>query len=151
MRASHAQLLKQHCDPDLHDFSDDSAEPLTGADALVLLTCWSGAYQSSLLLLRAPRNAPGQAQLAVLPPAPGAPKPDPDDDPAVLAEADYSPKDATLSTSAKGRGMADCGVAAQWVFDGRSFQPSSYDYQERCSGAPGDWLPLYRTRVEKAR
>ncbi|MEO7128482.1 MAG: DUF1176 domain-containing protein, partial [Rhodoferax sp.] len=109
VRASHGALLKQHCDPDLNDFSADSAEPLTGADALVLLTCWSGAYQSSLLVLRAPRHAPAKAELAVLPLPPGAPKPDPDDDPAVLAEADYSPKDGTLSTSAKGRGMADCG------------------------------------------
>lgn len=151
VRVSHAALLKQQCDPDLSDFSADSAEPLTGTDALVLLTCWSGAYQSSLLVLRAPRNAPAKAVLAVLPLPPGAPKPDPDDDPAVLTEADYSPKDGTLSTSAKGRGLADCGFAAQWVFDGRGFQPSSFDYQDRCSGAPGDWLPLYRTRVEKAR
>ncbi|TAL65934.1 MAG: DUF1176 domain-containing protein [Burkholderiaceae bacterium] len=151
VRASHAALLKQHCDPDLQDFSDDSAQPLTGIDALVLLTCWGGAYQASVLVLRAPRNAPAQATLAALPPPPGAPKPDADDDPAVLTEADYSPQDATLSTSAKGRGLADCGVAAQWVFDGRGFEPSSYDYQDRCSGAPGDWLPLYRTQVEKAR
>lgn len=151
VRVSHAALLKQHCDPDLSDFSDDSAEPLTGTDALVLLTCWGGAYQSSLLVLRAPRNAPAQAKLAALPLPPGAPKPDPDDDPAVLSEADYSPADATLSTSAKGRGLADCGLSAQWVFDGRGFEPSSYDYQDRCSGAPGDWLPLYRTQVEKAR
>ena len=151
VRETHAALLKQHCDPDLSDFSGDTAEPLTASDALVLLTCWSGAYQSSLLVLRAPRHAPAQAELAVLPPPPGAPKPDPDDDPTVLTEADYSPKDGTLSTSAKGRGLADCGVAAQWVFDGRGFQPSSFDYQDRCSGEPGDWLPLYRTHIEKAR
>ena len=151
VRVSHAALLKQHCDPDLSDFSGDSAEPLTAADALVLLTCWSGAYQASLLVLRAPRHAPATAQLAVLPLAPGAPRPDPDDDPAVLVEADYSPENARLTSSAKGRGLADCGVAAEWVFDGRGFRPSSYDYQDRCSGAPGDWLPLYRTRIEKAR
>lgn len=151
VRMSHAALLKQHCDPDLSDFSDDSAEPLTATDALVLLTCWSGAYQSSELVLRAPRSAPAQAQLVALQPPPGAPKSDPDDDPAVLTEADYSPADATLSTSAKGRGLADCGVAAQWVFDGKGFEPSRYDYQDRCSGEPGDWLPLYRTQVVKAR
>ncbi len=151
VRETHAALLKQHCDPDLRDFSADSAEPLTATDALVLLTCWGGAYQSSLLVLRAPRHAPAKAALVVLPLAPGAPKPDPDDDPAVLSEADYLPKDGMLTSSAKGRGLADCGVAAEWVFDGRGFQPSSYDYQGRCSGAPGDWLALYRTRVEKAR
>lgn len=151
VRMSHAALLEQHCDPDLRDFSGDAAEPLTADDALVLLTCWSGAYQSSLLVLRAPRHAPAKAELVILPAPPGTPKPDPDDDAAMLTEAGYSPQDATLSSSAKGRGLADCGVAAEWVFDGRSFQPSSYDYQERCAGAPGDWLPLYRTRVAKAR
>lgn len=151
VRASHAVLLKQHCDPDLTDFSADTAQPLTRTDALVLLTCWVGAYQSSELVLRVPRHEPAKAELAILPPPPGAPALDLDDDPAVLTEADYSPADATLSTSAKGRGMADCGVAAQWVFDGRSFQPASFDYQNRCSGEPGDWPMLYRTRIGKAR
>ena len=34
---------------------------------------------------------------------------------------------------------------------GKGFVPASYDYQRRCAGAPGDWLPLYRARVEKER
>lgn len=151
VRAAQQPLLKQRCDPQLKDFDGDEADPLTADEALVLLSCWRGAYQQGQLVLRVPRNAPARAVPVSLPRPPGAPAPERAEDAAVVSEGDYAADTAILSSASKGRGIGDCGYAAQWAFDGKGFVPASYDYQRRCAGAPGDWLPLYRARVEKER
>lgn len=151
VRAAQGPLLRQRCDPQLKTFDADEADPLTADEAIVLLSCWRGAYQQAQIVLRVPRNAPARAVPVSLPRPPGAPAPERADDAAVVSEGDYSPDTGLLSSVAKGRGLGDCGQSAQWMFDGRNFVPASYDYQRRCAGAPGDWLPLYRARVEKDR
>ncbi len=63
-----------------------------------------------------------------------------------FTNADYDPATAMLFHSAKGRGLADCGEAATWRFDGREFRLASYSYLGRCSGAePGNWPALFRS------
>ena len=150
VRARNAALVARKCDA-LRSPADgavsDGAMPLTGADALVLLQCWSGAYQSAALVLRVPRSAPQQARAVLLPDVPGGLPAGKDDDPGVVTEAFYDPATATLSSFAKGRGIGDCGIARSWVFDGTAFQPASRDEQRRCAGSPGDWPALYRTRT----
>jgi hypothetical protein len=64
-----------------------------------------------------------------------------------MTEPTYNPRTATLASVSKGRGLADCGIRAEWRFDGQEFVPSAYRQQLRCGGgAPGDWPTLWRTR-----
>ena len=149
VRARNAALLARRCDAPGAAAAGalaDDAMPLTGTDALVLLQCWSGAYQTAALVLRVPRAAPQQARAVALPEVPGGLPAGKNDDPGVVTEAFYDPATATLSSFAKGRGIGDCGIARAWVFDGTAFQPASRDEQRRCAGSPGDWPALYRTR-----
>ncbi len=149
VRTRNAALVARKCDAPrspADGTASDDAVPLTGTDALVLLQCWSGAYQSAALVLRVPRSAPQQARPVALPDVPGGLPAGRNDDPSMVTEAFYDPATATLSSFAKGRGIGDCGIARSWVFDGTAFQPASRDEQRRCAGSPGDWPALYRTR-----
>jgi len=154
VRARNAALLARRCDPPHGEPAVDEAQPLTAGEALVLLQCWRGAYQSGALVLRVPRAAPERAQPVVLPPVPGGLQlvkgQGAEDDASVLTEPVYDPATATLSSFAKGRGLGDCGVALGWVFDGKAFQPASRDEQRRCAGSPGDWPALYRSQADAA-
>lgn len=120
------------------------AYALDAGRALVFVPCIMGAYQGSSLGFIAPRKG-GRAQRLV------APTPylgnDPDrSDVAYFTEASFDPKTGTLSTAAKGRGMADCGMSASWIWDGKAFQLSEMNLQQSCGGIePGDWPTLYRS------
>jgi hypothetical protein len=145
VRRSQAALLDKHdCEKVARD---DQAFGLNPAEAIVIIGCRQAAYQSSMLLFRAPRGAPAKARLVVFPPQPGL------DAKAVAAqdgeyvEGEWDPKTATFSEHAKGRGIADCGESSAWVFDGRDFHLASFNYQELCGGPPGDWPTLFRAKV----
>lgn len=126
----------------------DAAYPLNKDEVLVLLGCVQGAYQSAMLAFRAPRRAPQRAAMLVLPPPPGAP-PAGKDPGAYVSEDGWDPKTATLTDTARGRGLADCGATARWTFDGARFRLSYAARLDRCSGGPpGDWPVTWRSRVE---
>ncbi|WJV62837.1 DUF1176 domain-containing protein [Pectobacteriaceae bacterium C52] len=119
------------------------AEPLTNELALVMLNCGMGAYQSSSMLFVTPRNNPQGAQLLVLS-RPIKIADSQDDKIRWFTEAEYDPEIGMLYYSAKGRGIADCGESAQWVFDGKNFQLVAYNYQPECNGGqPGDWPSVW--------
>jgi Protein of unknown function (DUF1176) len=148
VRRTQGPLFKaRDCEPEAA--ADDAAAPLTANEAVVLLGCVRGAYQSGLLAFRVPRTAPDKARLLVLPHPPTLPAEDADAA-GEYTEAAYDPATATFSESAKGRGIADCGISDQWVFDGRDFHLSQLAHQDRCGGGePGDWPTVYRTRVAR--
>ncbi|HZH43352.1 MAG TPA: DUF1176 domain-containing protein [Lysobacter sp.] len=130
---------------------DDDATPADGtlvaisaSEAIALVPCLRGAYQTTYALYRGPRAAPERARplTLVLDPLDGRRQP------ALLANVAYDPATATLRAHAKGRGLFDCGDRAEWVFDGRTFELADYRRQDRCGGtAPGDFPVLWRTRV----
>lgn len=144
VRRQHAKLLEGEDCSTPQDGAHDEAHPLSPTEALVLLECWRGAYQSSSMVFAAARKPPYASRRLVLPTlALDAKQPATVDH---VTSGDFDPKSGTLSHFAKGRGLADCGEAANWVFDGRQFRLASYDHLGRCGGvAPGDWLPLWRT------
>lgn len=156
VRAAQASVLQAvDCNP--RDASrgfdiarDDAAFALDADRALVLVTCWSGAYQSSAVAFVAPRSGDGAATRLRLPLPPGVAEGDQPSGVATLdtiTSGNYDPASAMLTHFAKGRGLADCGVAAQWRFDGERFVPASYVELRRCGGgAPGNWPVLWRTR-----
>ena len=144
VRRLHARTFAAHaCDRD--PGSDDAAYPITAADAIVVIGCGRFAYQTSVLVFRTPRDRPAAATLLRLPDPPVAPT-----DAESAGEyvgGSYDPATRTFSETAKGRGMADCGRATEWTFDGKAFHLSAFRWQDRCGGvAPGDWPILYRTR-----
>ena len=66
---------------------------------------------------------------------------------AVWTEGRYNPDTGVFSMSAKGRGFADCGFSASWIWSAGVFRLSSMNAQPLYGGAqPGDWPALYRTR-----
>jgi Protein of unknown function (DUF1176) len=127
------------------DLADDD-EPqtqvarLNDADALVLVECGRGAYQSGYRAYRGPIAAPGELRQIALPSAPGRPASD------WLMDADYHAPTATLSQFSKGRGLADCGEATSWLFDGRAFVLESLAIEPRCLGVMLDFPVLWRNQ-----
>lgn len=151
VRASQLVTLKKHsCDaPGDHD----RAWKLNDKEALVVLTCMNGAYQSSSLAFRAPLDGPSRAALLKLD-VPRAAQGDmegvnPDDEAGEYGGADFDPASATFSKIGYARGIGDCGQSAKWVFDGQNFQLLEVRYQNRCGGEPDDWPTLYRAQIVK--
>ena len=64
-----------------------------------------------------------------------------------MVDPDFDPASGTLSSTSKGRGIADCGSNESWVWSGGAFRLKALDYQGMCGGTdPGNWPTLYRTR-----
>ncbi|MGH6755523.1 MAG: DUF1176 domain-containing protein, partial [Bradyrhizobium sp.] len=73
----------------------------------------------------------------------------PDPDAATLGNPSVEDDGVTLGSYDKGRGLGDCGDAADWAFDGTAFQPLSYALMDQCRGVTqDDWPVLYRARKE---
>ena len=153
VRRTQAALLARHeCENDV--LSADHADALNDREALVTLGCVRGAYQTSVLVFRAPRDAPRKASQVILPlqPTLNAADTPPEDRGEYVAEDGWDAKSATFAESARGRGLADCGQSSEWVFDGSRFHLASFSRLDRCGGGPpGDWPTLYRTTVSLAR
>lgn len=117
---------------------------LDQAQALVLIPCIMGAYQGSSLAFIARRGS-GRAQRLIAP----MPYLGNDRDRAhadYFTEGSFDPASGTLSMAAKGRGLADCGVSASWIWNGKAFELSAMSLQQTCGGSePGDWPVLFRS------
>ena len=112
--------------------------------ALVMIPCLMGAYQGSSLAFVAPRG--GGPGWRVLAPAPYLGNDPARTDVDMFTEADFDPATGMLSMAAKGRGLADCGMAASWIWNGDTFQLASLSLQEACGGvSAGDWPTLFRS------
>lgn len=155
-RALASTLKARGCHPDTEEPS--WAKPLDARRALVAIGCEMGAYQGWALLAAVPRAAPFRARVLHLPLLPGEPRGRGEEDGGMLRQSewdpprgvlmtpDYDPVTATLGAQVLGRGLADCGMAARWVFDGKVFQPASFTMQQNCGSLNGDWPVLFRTR-----
>lgn len=122
------------------------AHALDDSRALVLIPCLVGAYQGSALAFIAPRGG-GKAE-RLIPPLPYRGDASDPAETAYLTEGGFDPKTGTLSMGARGRAMADCGMSASWIWNGRAFQLSAMTLQNSCGGLgdPGDWPTLFRSR-----
>jgi hypothetical protein len=120
------------------------AHALDANQALVFIPCLMGAYQDSSLAFIASRQGNGAQRLIAPTPYAGN---DADRSGAdFFTEGSFDPKSGTLSMAAKGRGLADCGMSASWIWSGTSFRLSEMTLQKSCGGiAPGDWPTLFRT------
>jgi len=117
---------------------------LDARQALAFIPCIMGAYQGSSLAFIVPRDGKPARQLILSAPYLGASAEDARV--AWFTEAGFDADSGTLSTAARGRGMADCGMSASWNWDGTAFHLSSMSLQQNCGGLyPGDWPTLFRS------
>ncbi len=64
-----------------------------------------------------------------------------------LVNSTYNPATRTMTAFAKGRGVADCGVAQTWVWTGRAFALTSERQMGECWGIVSDYWPTtFRSR-----
>ena len=140
---SHAQLAafarRAECDPS----NDPAGLPveryrLDAAATLVLVPCGSGAYNfnAAAFILRGGRGAPAEFDTP--------PDWSEGETPAILTNASFSTVDgAVLASSAKGRGIGDCGTAQRWVWDGSRFRMIEARQLGECRGSI-NWLTVFR-------
>jgi Protein of unknown function (DUF1176) len=107
----------------------------------------SGAYNYSFVFMIVLDGKPQAARpVKFADPAGTGAKTAPEDVLAINPGFDRS--SLTLSTFNKGRGLGDCGEAAEWVFDGQTFQLSLRRVMPHCKGVPqGDWPVYFRADV----
>jgi hypothetical protein len=142
--AQAALFKKEECEASPEQSQAAEAYRLDARAALVLIPCGLAAYQGWSLVFVTPfakDGAPVPVKLRL-----PVGQSDPGD--TSLIDPGFDTKTGTLSESAKGRGLADCGISSAWTWDGRQFQLSQAEYQDSCGGSqPGDWPTVYRTRT----
>ena len=118
---------------------------LTDNKALLAISCEAGAYNTVDLAWLVSRRKPftsSQIHLR-LPFTPGSGEMDME-----LMNAGFDEKTRELTTLAKGRGMADCGIQTRWRFDGQRFSLVRYAEEPNCDNwqGPDAWPTLWITR-----
>lgn len=121
----------------------EEAYPLDADHALVFVPCIMGAYQGSSLAFIVPRNGNG----VPLPFQPKLPLGGGGTEMKILTEPGFDMNTGSLQMAGRGRAVGDCGLTAEWVWDGARFQLAAVSYQGTCGGSQlGDWPVLFRTR-----
>lgn len=112
---------------------------LDGGKTLMLMPCDSGAY--NLIALAFIVDKDGKAALARFDSGTSA---NDEGETTQLINASYD--GTTLSTFAKSRGLGDCGVAQNFVWDGSIFRLSEQSEMGECRGST-DYITTWRARV----
>lgn len=147
--ANRKLLAGQYCDQDQETRARSHAQPLNDRQALVLVNCGLGAYQSSSLLFISARANPQDAKQLTLP-LPLKDEQGQAQIESMFTEADYDPKTGELFFSGRGRGIADCGESGGWKYDGKTFHLTHYNSQPSCNGGePGDWPSVWSSAAAK--
>jgi len=118
---------------------------LTNDKALLMIDCEAGAYNVVDLAWLVSRQKPFISRLVRL----RLPfSPDNGNSEMELMNASFNEKSRELTTLAKGRGLADCGVASRWRFDGQNFRLVRYAQEPTCDSwhGPDSWPTLWVTR-----
>lgn len=133
------------------EVEEDNKEPfatagLNGGATLVLLSCGSGAYNSSEVPFVISGNG-SQRRIDVARfdieggwgDASGTP---------MLVNSYWDEKALTLSSYAKGRGLGDCGSSESWAWDGTMFRLQHAQGMSDCRGST-DWLTTWRANISR--
>lgn len=118
---------------------------LTDDKALLLIGCEAGAYNTVDLAWLVSRKKPYASRTVKLhlPFTPSSGNEDME-----LMNAGFDAKTRELTTLAKGRGLADCGIQTRWRFDGQRFRLVRYAEEPSCDNwhGPDAWPTLWITR-----
>ena len=118
----------------------EDATRLSGDQVMYWFHCkeMSGAYNYYYALVIAAPGAPPRLAQFSFPPESS------DGDDADINPA-FDQKTGTLTTLNKGRGLGDCGVFSEWVWDGAAFRMLATKVMPNCKGIPvDDWPTLFR-------
>lgn len=141
-KAQRAVLVREDCTGGTGSLTAE-AFALDDRRALVFVPCLMGAYQGSSVAFVAQRGGPAQQRVVAPTPYLGASADAATTD--LFTEADFDPKTGMLAMFAKGRGLADCGMSASWIWDGGAFRLAEMTLQNACGGmAAGEWPMLFR-------
>ena len=121
------------CDVELKD-EEREGDSLGGGLLIVEVYCWRAAYQAGSIFFAVDPKAPEKARLLRFP--------------ALerkkmvqgysITSADYGPKDRTMGSFHKGRGVGDCGTATYWKWNGKDFKLTKQFRKADCDGNPFD-------------
>ena len=129
------------CKPEL---ADPRTYRLDVRHTVGVVGCMLGAYQGASLIVVIDERGkwrPAEIEQAEAPHEGSEPF-----DAYFLTSGDYDPESRSLWMAAKGRGLADCGSSASWVWDGKMFRLASYHSLGVCRGAPpGTWFSRWQT------
>lgn len=137
---------KTACGKDEDPGEPSEANRLSGNTVLYWFSCRSisGAYNMASAIMIAPADKPDAARLVQLP-YPSSPASPDESDMHIVVNGGLDEKTLTLSMFNKGRGIGDCGSAAEWVWDGAAFRLTRYDVMSKCGGVSlEDWPAIYR-------
>ncbi|NJM50514.1 MAG: DUF1176 domain-containing protein [Sphingomonadales bacterium] len=139
------------CKEERYGVTEDSAYSLGSHDgkaqALVLVSCGSGAYNFGSAPYIGTRSADGYWSFL---PARFDYRSDTASEAAqieILINADWNPETQSLTSYNKGRGFGDCGQSADYVWDGEMFRLIRARRMEECRGSL-DWITVWRAKVE---
>ena len=144
-RPSAAQVtaMRRQADCDLPEGPDPSPEmaAIGGGKTLVMLPCSTGAYNMSSALFVMDGNGvvPARTDAASGFTEDGKPGP-------IAFTVNGGFTDGVLSSYAKGRGIGDCGVAQDFVWDGTMLRLSGQAIMDECRGN-AEMIPVWRARV----
>ena len=129
------------CDPER---AEAETYRLDAKHSVGIVNCLLGAYQGSQLIVvidEKGRWRPAPIEQAEPPDEYSEPY-----DPYFVTSANYGDRERLLFSSAKGRGIGDCGYSASWAWDGRMFRLASYRALHECRGSlPGEWISRWQT------
>lgn len=133
-----AQTRDQWAEEDMGGEPEAEAYALNEREALVLIQTWCAAYNCDFAVYRVDRQAPHAQRDLQLDPLPLGHD-------GLSGWVSYDSDSGELAYLYKGRGIADCGEAGSWRFDGARFQLASFSYLGRCAARnPGEWPVLWR-------
>ncbi len=136
--------VRSLCNDDHHVNLEDTFR-LTADSALYDFTCpdFSGAYNQTSVFLIVPDGRPQAARPVKFVYPAGVATGAAEAGSVVATNAGFDPSTMTLSTFNKGRGVADCGAAEDWVFDGQTFQLVMLRAMPHCKGVASDDWPVH--------
>jgi len=120
----------KNCNAERQAESEDTESMVALLDTknyLIGLNCGSGAYNSTTLLLVAPKDHIEQAKLAQLDQGT-------DGDALLTGYTSYESSTGLLHNLYKSRGLGDCGTDADWAWTGKQFSLVRLNVMEECRG-----------------
>lgn len=146
-------LNAAQCEPPEDGEPAASAHRLSAAQTLILVACGAGAYNyDSVAYVMDSSERANDRNMGGLPIHSFAPAVfdfEPGwggtGDAAMLVNASWDEKAATLTSYAKGRGLGDCGSASDFVWDGTRFRLVGARRMDECRGSI-NWITVWRAR-----
>ncbi|MCW3846359.1 DUF1176 domain-containing protein [Sphingomonas sp. LB-2] len=126
------------CDGPMPEGWEPEFDRLDGRSTLLLLPCGMGAYQgwAAIYVLTDGKAVAAQFDFGI----------ESDRDPVpTLTEAEWDAGNGSLNSHAKGRGLGDCGISREWVWDGSRFRMTLFNGLDACR-LSGNWMTRYRAQ-----